>query len=67
MPREAGGLGIDAQWSDDFHHALFAVLCPKERNGYYADFGSLTQLAKALERTFVYDGIYSGYRRRIHG
>jgi maltooligosyltrehalose trehalohydrolase len=66
-PREAGGHGIDAQWSDDFHHALFAVLCPKERGGYYADFGSLAQLAKALERTFVYDGIYSGYRRRIHG
>jgi maltooligosyltrehalose trehalohydrolase len=66
-PREAGGLGIDAQWSDDFHHALFAVLCPEERNGYYADFGSLEQLAKALEETFVYDGIYSGYRKRIHG
>jgi maltooligosyltrehalose trehalohydrolase len=66
-PRDAGGLGIDAQWSDDFHHALLAVLNPKERNGYYADFGSFAQLAKALERTFVYDGIYSGYRRRIHG
>jgi maltooligosyltrehalose trehalohydrolase len=66
-PREAGGLGIDAQWSDDFHHALFAVLCPKERGGYYADFGSLAQLAKALERAFVYDGIYSAYRKRIHG
>jgi maltooligosyltrehalose trehalohydrolase len=66
-PREAGGLGIDAQWSDDFHHALFAVLCPNERSGYYADFGSLAQLAKALERTFVYDGILSVYRRRIHG
>ncbi len=66
-PREAGGFGMDAQWSDDFHHALFAVLCPKERNGYYADFGSLAQLAKALEQTFVYDGIYSGYRKRIHG
>jgi maltooligosyltrehalose trehalohydrolase len=66
-PTEAGGLGIDAQWSDDFHHALFAVLCPKERGGYYADFGSMAQLAKALESTFVYDGIYSRYRRRIHG
>ena len=66
-PLVAGGLGIDAQWSDDFHHALFAVLCPKEIGGYYADFGSLAQLAKALERTFVYDGIYSGYRQRIHG
>jgi len=66
-PREAGGFGIDAQWSDDFHHALFAVLCPKERGGYYADFGSLALLAKALERTFAYDGIYSRYRKRIHG
>jgi maltooligosyltrehalose trehalohydrolase len=66
-PREAGGLGIDAQWSDDFHHALFTVLSPKERQGYYADFGTLEQLAKSLEQTFVYDGIYSRYRRRIHG
>ena len=66
-PREAGGLGIDAQWSDDFHHALFSVLCPEETIGYYADFGSLAQLAKALQQTFVYDGIYSRYRNRIHG
>ncbi len=66
-PREAGGFGIDAQWSDDFHRALFAVLSPGDRNGYYADFGSLAQLAKALEKTFVYDGIYSPYRKRIHG
>jgi maltooligosyltrehalose trehalohydrolase len=66
-PREAGGLGIDAQWSDDFHHALFTVLCPNEKEGYYADFGSLAQLAKALTQTFVYDGIYSRYRNRIHG
>jgi maltooligosyltrehalose trehalohydrolase len=66
-PLEAGGFGIDAQWSDDFHHALFGVLCPRDRGGYYADFGSMAQLAMALEQTFVYDGIYSGYRRRIHG
>ena len=66
-PREAGGLGLDAQWSDDFHHALFAVLCPNERKGYYKDFGSAAQLAKALGQNFVYDGIYSPYRRRMHG
>lgn len=66
-PREAGGFGIDTQWSDDFHHALFTVLCPGERRGYYEDFGSLAQLAKALTSTFVYDGIYSRYRNRIHG
>jgi maltooligosyltrehalose trehalohydrolase len=66
-PREAGGFGIDAQWSDDFHHALFAVLYPGPTEGYYSDFGTLKQLAKALEHTFVYDGIYSKYRRRKHG
>jgi maltooligosyltrehalose trehalohydrolase len=66
-PREAGGFGIDAQWSDDFHHALFTVLCPGEKRGYYEDFGSLAQLAKALTATFVYDGTYSRYRNRIHG
>jgi maltooligosyltrehalose trehalohydrolase len=66
-PREAGGYGMDAQWSDDFHHALFAVLSPGKAGGYYADFGGLKQLAKALEKNFVYDGIYSQFRRRVHG
>lgn len=66
-PREAGGLGMDAQWSDDFHHALFAVLSPEPGKGYYADFGEFGQLAKALEQNFVYDGIYSKYRGRVHG
>jgi maltooligosyltrehalose trehalohydrolase len=66
-PREAGGFGIDAQWSDDFHHALFAALDPNPKQGYYADFGELGHLAKALHETFVYDGIYSTYRDRIQG
>jgi maltooligosyltrehalose trehalohydrolase len=66
-PLDSGGFGIDAQWSDDFHHALFAVLDPGPRVGYYADFGKLRQLAKSLEKTFVYDGIFSRYRRRSHG
>lgn len=65
-PRPAGGLGMDAQWSDDFHHALFTVLTGA-REGYYQDFGALEQLAKALEHTFVYDGIYSAHRKRVHG
>ncbi len=65
-PRAAGGFGIDAQWSDDFHHALFTALTG-EKQGYYADFGALGQLAKAIENVFVYDGDYSRYRKRIHG
>lgn len=67
MPREAGGQGMDAQWNDDFHHALNAVLNERDRAGYYADFGTVAQLAKALRKMFVNDGCYSRYRRRSHG
>jgi maltooligosyltrehalose trehalohydrolase len=66
-PREASGFGMDAQWSDDFHHALFTVLHVEEGKGYYEDFGSFEALAKSLTKIFVYDGIYSGYRKRMHG
>ena len=66
--REANGYGMDAQWNDDFHHALFTVLDTNgEGKGYYGDFGSMESLAKALTQAFVYDGIYSKYRSRIHG
>ena len=65
-PPELGGYGIDAQWSDDFHHSLRTVLT-KESGGYFADFGSYEQLAKAYQNTFVYDGEYSQFRKRYHG
>jgi len=61
-----GGLGFSGQWSDDFHHALHALLTG-ERAGYYGDFGDLGSLAKAVERGFVFDGQYSGFRDRRHG
>ena len=65
---EEGGYGIDAQWSDDFHHALFTVLnADAGEKGYYEDFGSIAKLAKSLTKTFVNDGNYSKYRRRSHG
>ena len=64
--REVGGYGMDAQWSDDFHHAVHAALTG-ERDGYYADFGSLTDVATALRRAFVHAGGYSPYRDRRHG
>jgi maltooligosyltrehalose trehalohydrolase len=65
-PREAGGYGLDAQWNDDFHHALHTILTG-ENHGYLDDFGSIAQLAKALTRGFVYDGTFSKTRRRRHG
>ncbi len=64
--REAGGYGLDAQWNDDFHHALHTVLTG-ERVGYYSDFGKLADLAAALKKVYVYDGRESRYRQRTQG
>jgi len=63
---ERGGYNCDAAWSDDFHHSLRAVLTG-DRDGYYADFGRLSQLAKAIHRPHVDDGGYSPFRRRRFG
>ena len=60
------GYGLDAQWSDDFHHALVALLTG-DRGGYYGDFGTMADVAKALREVFVYDGRHSKYRDRVHG
>lgn len=65
-PVVAGGYGLDAQWSDDFHHALVTALTT-EQSGYYADFGALADLGKAVHEAYVYDGRYSKYRDRVHG
>lgn len=64
--RELGGFGMAGQWTDDFHHSLHAVLTG-ERSGYYADFGSLGHLARAITQGFVYTGQYSVFRDRRHG
>lgn len=63
---DAGGWGLDAQWSDDFHHALHTLLTG-EQTGYYLDFGRLSDLATAISDGFVYQGQASPFRRRPHG
>ncbi len=63
---EQCGYGMDAQWSDDFHHALH-VLLTGERRGYYADFADIDDLAQAFRESFVYAGKYSTHRQRRHG
>jgi len=65
-PQTEGGYGLDAQWDDDVHHVLHAMLSG-ERHGYYSDFGSLPSLAKVLTRAFFHDGTYSSFRGRTHG
>jgi len=63
---ELGGMGLDAQWNDDFHHALRTLLTG-DRKGYYEDFGRFSQLTKAYQEGYVYSGQYSNYRRRRFG
>ncbi|WP_073481015.1 malto-oligosyltrehalose trehalohydrolase [Streptoalloteichus hindustanus] len=63
---EAGGHGLHAQWNDDVHHCLHTVLTG-ERQGYYADFGSLSALARTLREVFFHAGTWSSFRGRTHG
>jgi maltooligosyltrehalose trehalohydrolase len=64
--RREGGLALDAQWCDDFHHSLHALMTG-ERNGYYQDFDTVGHLATAYEQGFVYQGQRSACRGRRHG
>ncbi|HTP87176.1 MAG TPA: malto-oligosyltrehalose trehalohydrolase [Bryobacteraceae bacterium] len=65
-PRAAGGWGLDAQWHDEFHHTVASYLTKAER-GFLGSFGRLADIGKALTEGFVYDGIYSPWRRRRFG
>jgi len=65
-PIESGGYGIDAQWNDAFHHCLHSLLTG-EKAGYYEDYGTCEQIAKAFKEGFVYSGQYSPFRKKFHG
>src|SRR5262249_53569348 len=64
--RDAHGYGLQAQWDDDVHHTVHALLTG-EQQGYYADFGELDGFAKVWEGAFLHDGTYSTFRGRLHG
>ncbi len=66
LPPERGGYGLDAEWNEDFHHAVVAFLTG-ERHGKYVDFGTAEQLPQVLERTFLLSGGYSRFRGRRWG
>jgi maltooligosyltrehalose trehalohydrolase len=65
-PVSRGGYGLDAHWSDDFHHAIHRFFTG-ESNGYYADFRGLADVAVALRDGYVYQGQHSAFRQRRHG
>lgn len=63
---ENGGYGMDATWSDEFHHALHALITGEKR-GYYSDFGDIYALEKAFNFAFVYNGNWSEHRKKRFG
>ena len=65
-PPALGGIGCDAVWNDDVHHALRVALTG-DRRGYYVDYDGVDDLAVALARRWVFSGRRSIYRGRRHG
>ncbi len=65
-PVNEGGFGLDAQWVDEFHHALHSILTG-ETDGYYSDFGNIEHMEKAVRDTYVYTGEFSVHRKRNFG
>jgi maltooligosyltrehalose trehalohydrolase len=65
-PPAEGGLGHDAAWADDFHHCLRTLLTG-EKEGYYAEFGTIADLVKCFDRPFLHDGTWSSFRAKRFG
>lgn len=65
-PLSEHGFGMDAQWIDEFHHAL-RVTAGGEKTGYYADFDGIEHLAKSYRDAYVFDGQFSEHRKRVFG
>jgi maltooligosyltrehalose trehalohydrolase len=65
-PKENLGLGFDSQWSDDYHHALHALLTG-ERAGYYIGYEKASDLARVMKTGYLYTGQHSTYHGRKHG
>ncbi|MBI1255839.1 MAG: malto-oligosyltrehalose trehalohydrolase [Chloroflexi bacterium] len=66
QPRDEGGIGMNAQWLDDFHHSLHTNMIG-ENFAYYQDFGQFWQLEQTFREGFVYTGQYAPNRKRRHG
>jgi len=64
--KQEGGYGLDAQWNDDFHHAIQSYFILK-RDAYFQDFGTLADIIKSLKEGYVYDGRWSAFRKKRHG
>ncbi len=66
QPVSEGGWGMDAQWSDAFHHSVHTALTG-DHHGYFEDYDGLRDLSKAIREGYVYDWRFSKFRKRFHG
>ncbi len=55
-PRERGGYGLDGVWADDFHHENRVFLTGTRGNYLDSYTGSTTDLARTINRGFLFDG-----------
>lgn len=54
--RDQGGMGLDAIWSDDFHHVV-RVMLTGAREGYYKSYrGTVEELAATVEHGWLLEG-----------
>jgi maltooligosyltrehalose trehalohydrolase len=66
LPASEGGFGLDAVWSDDFHHSVHTLMTGENR-GYYQDFGGPEKIVKALNEGFVFQGQHFRFWRASRG
>jgi maltooligosyltrehalose trehalohydrolase len=66
-PVEAGGAGLDALWSDDFHHAAVVALTGR-REAYFTDYrGAPQELVSAARRGFLFQGQRYRWQQKRRG
>jgi maltooligosyltrehalose trehalohydrolase len=66
-PRSAGGHGLDAVWSDDFHHQMRRIVA-KDREGYFRDFEDRTEdLARCIDQGWLFTGEHSPHHGHPRG
>jgi maltooligosyltrehalose trehalohydrolase len=65
-PLKQDGFGMDAQWCDEWHHAIHALLTG-EKSGYYSDFGKIEHLSSSYNNAYVFTGQYSQHRKKSFG
>jgi maltooligosyltrehalose trehalohydrolase len=66
-PVERGGWGLDAVWSDDFHHVC-RVAATGRSEAYYTDYkGTAQELVSSVKRAFLYQGQRYQWQKKPRG